>query len=41
MAEYIDRKALLSSICKKFCDRTICKYENEFDRRKQNEMEAK
>ena len=31
------------SVCadKKYCDRTICKYENEFARRKKNEMEAK
>ena len=31
------------SVCadKKYCDRTICKYENEFVRRKKNEMEAK
>ena len=29
MSEYIDRKALLSSICKKYCNRTICKYEKE------------
>lgn len=31
------------SVCadKKYCNRTICKYENEFDRRKKNEMEAK
>ena len=29
------------SVCadKKFCNRTICKYENEFARRKKNEME--
>ena len=26
---------------KKYCDRTTCKYENEFARRKQKEMEAK
>ena len=50
MAEYIERETALMrlmqdgcNVCadKKFCNRTICKYENEFARRKKNEMEAK
>ena len=36
MAEYIERKEIVNSICKKYCDRSSGKYENEFARRKQN-----